>query len=80
MNSPKKMITAVVVGSIAAISLNGGAIHAQELDEFAVVIGYDDHRRFAAPIVFKQACGGGGVGFGDPQAKVSVHECPHRSN
>ena len=30
MNSPKKMITAVVVGSIAAISLAGGAIHAQE--------------------------------------------------
>lgn len=30
MNSPKKMITAVLVGSIAAISLTGGAIHAQE--------------------------------------------------
>ena len=30
MNSPKKMITAVLVGSVAAISLTGGAIHAQE--------------------------------------------------
>ena len=30
MNSPKKMITAVLVGSIAAVSLTGGAINAQE--------------------------------------------------